>query len=129
MDLSDATTESGTVIHLSDHIGQEKHLTITRTCDQRKLLAVVHYLKTRIPNAVLTAHILEIHLPAFAIGRIGEQEVKFFSRKSVMRQGGPLCAAHDVLSILPFALKEHVRFANSVSFRANLLAIEVAIHI
>src|SRR5450759_4158252 len=63
--------------------------------------------------------------PTLAVGRIGKHEGEFFDRERVVREGGVLGAAYDMVGVIAFALEEHVGLADGVGFGVDLLAVEV----
>ena len=101
-------------------------MTIAGTGDERKLFAVVHHLEARIADPFLAAHRFEVFLPALPIRRIGEHEVEFLRRESVVRERGPFRAADDVIGAFALALQQHVRLADGVGFGIDLLPVEQA---
>ena len=127
--LGDAAAQRRAVVHLRRHVGQEEHLAIAGTGHQRELLALVHHLEARVAHPVLAAHGFEVFLPALAVGRVGEHEVELLRREGIVRQRGPLRAADDVVRILALALEQHVRLADGVGLRVDLLAVELALHL
>ena len=88
MDLGDATPQPGGLLHLGEFVGQEQHLAVTGAGHQRVLgIAGVLNHKTRIVHFLLAAHALQVGVPALAIGRIREHEIKLPRRKAVVGQG------------------------------------------
>jgi hypothetical protein len=70
-------------------------------------------------HVLLAAHALQVHLPALAIRRIGEHEVKFAGGESVARE----CRAEfHVFSSSLLTHEQQVGLAYSVSFGIELLA-------
>ena len=100
--LGDAAAERGVLLHLGQLVGQEQHLAVAGTGDQRILgLARMFDHKARVAHVVLAAHALQIGLPALAVGWVGEHEVELTGRESVVGQGRVRRAAHDVVSGFP----------------------------
>ena len=126
MDLGDAATERRLLVHLRGRVGEEEHLAVAGAGDERQLLALVHDLESRVAHTVLTAHRLEVLLPALAVGWVGKHEVELLRRERVVRERGPFRAADDVVGALAFALQQHVGLADGVGFGVDLLAIEQA---
>ncbi len=81
--------------------------------------------ETRVLDAVLAAHALEVALPALAVGRIGEHEVELARREGVVGERGVFRAADDVVGRLAFAFEQQVGLADGVGLGVDLLAVEV----
>lgn len=114
-------------VHFRRHVGKEEQLTVAGARDQREFLAFVHDLETRIAHPVLAAHRFKVLLPALPVRRVGEHEVEFLCRKSVVRKRGPFRAADNMAGALALAFEEHVRLADGVGLRVDFLAIELAL--
>src|ERR1035441_5591602 len=82
-----------------------KQLTIAGSSDQRELwIAGMGDLEAPVAHSLLTAHRFQVLLPVFAIGRIGKHEIEFAGRECVVRQRGPLRAAHDIVITVSIGL-------------------------
>ena len=108
VDFGDAAAEGGFGVHLRRHVGEEQHLAVAGARDERKFFAFVHHLVARVAHAVFAAHRFQVLLPALAVRRIGEHEIKIFRREGIVRKRGPFRAADDVVGALAFALQQHV---------------------
>lgn len=108
----------------------KQHLSVAGAGEQRKLrVAVVLDHEAGILDATLAAHPLQIALPALAVGRVGEHEVKLPCRERIVGEGGMLRATHDVVGGIALALQQQIRFADRIGFGIDLLAIEVGGHL
>ena len=114
------------MIHLGNHVGEEKHLPVAGARDQGVLgLFIVGDDESPVEDAVFSSHRLEIHLPALSVRWIGKEEVELHRGEGVMGKGGPLGAADDVVGILPFPFQQHVGLADGVRLRIDLLPIHM----
>ena len=124
MYLGDAAAQRGASLHLVEHVGQEKHLAVAGTGDQRVLrVAGVFNYKPVILDAALASHPFLIALPTLAVGRVAEHEVELARRKGVAGQRRMLRPADDVVGSIPFALEQQVGLADGVGFGVDLLAV------
>lgn len=125
MDLRYPAPEDGFGVHLRGHVGEEEHLAVARTRDQREFLPLMHHLKTRVAHSLLSAHCFEVFFPALPVGRIGEHEIKFLRRKCVVVcKGRPFCAADNVLGAFCLTFEQHVCLADGVGLGIDFLAIQ-----
>ena len=68
-------------------LGEEQHLAVAGAGDQRIFrIALMLDEKARIAQVALATQTVEVALPALAIRRIGEHEIKFVGWKSVAGQ-------------------------------------------
>jgi hypothetical protein len=81
----------------------------------------------RVAHAVLAAHGLEVLLPALPIRRVGEHEVEFPGGEGVVRERGPLGAAHNVVGGLALTLQQHVGLTDGVGLGLTFLTVEQAL--
>jgi hypothetical protein len=124
--LGDAAAQRGAVLHLAEHVGEEHHLAVARAGDQR-VLRVARMLddESGILDPALAAHALEVALPALAVWRVGEHEVKLARREGVVGEGGVLGPADDVVRRVALTLEQQVRGADGVGLGVDLLPEEV----
>ena len=103
VDFRDAAAQGGALLHLGELVHQEHELAVAGAGDHL-VVVVVAVLddKTRVGDVTLSTQALQIRLPAFAIGRVGEHEVKFLGGETIRRQGG---AELDVLRLGPLAFE------------------------
>jgi hypothetical protein len=85
--------------------------------------------EARVLDPVLSAHTLEIALPALAVGRIGEPEIELARREGVVRQRRVLRPADDVVRGVALALEKQVGLADGVGLGVDLLAVKVRGHL
>src|SRR5260370_35585224 len=85
--------------------------------------------EARILDPVLSAHALEVALPAFAVGRVREHEVELARWKGVVRKRRVFRAANNVVGGFAFAFQEEVGLRDRVGLSIDLLAIEVRRHL
>ena len=85
----------------------------------------MHDLEPRIAHAALAAHVLQVLLPALAVGRVGEHEVEGLRRKGVVRQRRVFGPSYDAVGLAadPPPLKKHVSLADGIGLGVYLLAI------
>ena len=126
MHLGDAAAQRRVVLHLREHVRQKQHLAVAGTGDERVFgIAGVLDDETRIPDAVLAAHALQIALPALAVRRIGEHEVEFARREGVVGQRRAFRPADDVVCLFAFALEQQIGLSDGIGLGVDLLAEEV----
>ena len=120
--LGNAAAKLRALLHLGELVGEEEHLAIAGTGYQGVLgIAIMFDYKALIPHVLLTAHSLQVTLPAFAVRRIGEHEVELAGREGVVGERGVLRATHDVVSRLAFPLQQQVGLADSIGLGVDLL--------
>ena len=126
VDLGDAAAEAGGVLHLGELVDQEHELTVRGAGDHLVFrVAAVLGDKARVLDVALAAQTLQIGLPAFAIGRIGEHEVELLRREGIAGERGTIL---DVVDFSPFALQQQVGLGNGIGLGLNLLAVKVDLH-
>ena len=85
MNLGDATAKRRVLLHLGKLVGKKQHLAVAGSGDQRILrIAAVFDHETRVAHFLLSAHAVEIGLPALSVGGIGEHEVEFAGGEGVV---------------------------------------------
>ena len=130
VDLGDPAAERRVPLHLRQLVGEEQHLAVARTGDQRVLgVARVLDQEAVIPHPLLAAHPIEVGLPTLSVGRVREHEIELARRKCIVRERRVLRAAHDVVGGLALALEEQVGLAYRVGLGVDLLAVEVRGHL
>jgi len=128
--LGDAAAERRASLHLREHVGQEEHLAVARSGDERIfLVARMLDQEARVLEALLAAHSLQVTLPALAIGRIGEHEVELTRGERVVVERRVLGAADDVVRRVALALEQKVGLADGLGLGVDLLAVEVRGHL
>ena len=126
MDFRNAAAQSGAVLHLGEHVSQKHHLAIAGASNQRilRIPSVLDH-KARVFHLALAAHPLQIALPALAVGRVGQHEVKLTSREGVVGQGRMLRPTNDIVGGFSLAFQQQVGFGDGVGLGVNLLPVEV----
>ncbi len=84
VNLGNAATQRGVMLHLAELVHQEHELPITGAGNKAEFrVAVMLNDEAVIEDVLLAAHALEIDLPALAVRRIREHEIEFLSRKGI----------------------------------------------
>ena len=123
MHLGDAAAAR---LHLGELVGEEEHLAVAGAGDQGVLgIAVVLDHEAGVSHVLLAAHALQVGLPAFSVGGIGEHEVELAGGEGVVGKGRVLRSAHDVVGGVPFPLQQQVGLADGVGLGVDLLAEQV----
>ena len=126
MHRRDARTKLRALLHLGDEVGQEHELTIAGPGNQRVLrVAIVGDDEPRVNDMGLPSEAFQVGLPALAVGRVGEHEVELLAGESVVGQGRPLGATHDVVRRLAVALEDEVGLCDGVGLCVDLLPVQV----
>ena len=130
MHLGNPATERGVVLHLAQHVGEKEHLAVAGAGEEVELgVTSVFDDESGIADVLLgaaTGYTLEVALPAFPIGRVGEHEVEFFGAEGVVGERGVLGATDDVVGCVTIALQQEVGFADSVDLAVDFLAVKVS---
>ena len=114
------------MLHFAEHVCQEQHLAVAGAGDQRifRVVGVVDD-EAGIVHVLFAAHAFKVGLPAFAVGRVGEHEIKIHCRPSIVGEGGVLGAAYYVVGVFAFAFEQQIGDADGVGFLIDLLAEEM----
>ena len=129
MHLDNAAAQRRILLHLADVVEQEQQLTIRRTGNHRKRLAICGgSVEAGVEDFLLLAagHALRVGLPALAVGRICQHEVERTRRMLIAGQRG---AVGDVHGLLAVALEHHVCLGDGVGFGLDFLPEQVDGHL
>src|SRR6476620_758543 len=78
MYFRNAATELGLMLHLREHVGQEQHLAVAGSRDERIFcLSCMLNHETRVFYSVLPTHSFEVALPTLAVRWVRQHEVEF----------------------------------------------------
>src|SRR5450759_2304536 len=115
MYFSDSTAEWRILLHLRNHVGKEEHLSITGTRDEG-VFGITSMLdeKAGIFEAALPAHAFKIALPALAVRRIRQHEIKLAGRKGIVRKRGVFRTANNVVSSFAIPFEEQIGLADCI---------------